>query len=351
MLALRLTALLYAAVPPAPPLDELFARVDASVVTVRVGMKQTAETDTQSVVSFSIMTGSGVLVLVQDGAGWVVTAAHVVEDAEAVQVLWRDGVQADARVISLSRTEDLALLKVTTLPDKPVVAKLGDSEALRPGMRLFAIGAPFGLEHSLTAGIVSALRNNPQRGLTPRRLLQTDVPINQGNSGGPLFNEAGEVVGIASFILSQSGGSMGLNFAVPSNAVRARLFDAALPWIGVSLRFIPRDVAEIFNWPFEAGFLVEKVRPGSAAERAGLRGGMVEAVVGGNPVWLGGDFIVKVNGVDADSTERIGEVLKGLKGGDVIHYAVMRGGRLGTVDVTVPDGLALPRLAPLKTGR
>lgn len=338
MLSAATLSLLLAA---APSLDELFTKVDGSVVTVRVGTRHTVETESSAVLAVSIGTGSGVLV---HPAGYVVTAAHVVEDSNAIECVWRDGFKAEATIVSLSRTEDLALLKVAALPPKPVVVALGDSEALKPGMRLFAIGAPYGLDHTLTSGVVSALRSNLQRGLMPKKLVQTDLALNQGNSGGPLFNDAGEVVAIASFMLSKSGGSVGLNFAVPSSTVRTRLFEHALPYIGVSLRYIPRDVAEIFNWPVESGFLVEHVRAGSAAEKAGLKAGPVSADVAGNQVMLGGDLIVKVNGVDTGSTEKVAQVLRTLKGGDVIHYDVLRGGKPATVDVTVPDGLEIPAL-------
>ncbi|MFZ5444877.1 MAG: S1C family serine protease [Myxococcota bacterium] len=337
-----LSLCLLASLSAAPlPLEQLFPKVDPAVVTVRVGTKSFSESESGAVMAVSIVTGSGVLV---HGDGYVVTAAHVVESADAVQVLWADGFKADATVVSLSRTEDLALLKVAAVPAKATVAVLGDSAALRPGMRLFAIGAPYGLDHTLTAGVVSALRSNERRGLLPRHLLQTDVPINQGNSGGPLFNERGEVVGIASFMLSQSGGSVGLNFAVPSNTVRARLFDEALPYIGVSLRFIPKDVAELFNWPVDAGFLVEAVRPASAAEKAGLRGGSVPSEVGGNRVQLGGDLIVSVNGVPASETTKVAAVLRALKAGELIRYEVLRAGRGGVVEVPVPAGLSVPSL-------
>ncbi len=340
MLSLALLCFLSAA-----PLEELFVKVDPAVVTVRVGTKSLTQNDNGAVMAVSIITGSGVLV---QADGFVVTAAHVVESADAIEVHWLDGFKSTAKVVSLSRTEDIALLKVEATPAKAVVASLGDSSALKPGMRLFAIGAPYGLEHTLTAGVVSALRSNERRGLMPRNLLQTDVPINQGNSGGPLFNDRGEVVGIASFMLSQSGGSVGLNFAVPSNTVRARLFDEALPYIGVGLRFIPRDVAEIFNWPVEAGFLVESVRPESAADKAGLRAGAVSSEVGGNRVQLGGDLIVTVNGVPAIETAKVAQVLRALKPGELIHYELLRGGRPGSVDVAVPAGLAVPLLAKPK---
>ncbi len=329
------------------PLEDVFPRVDASVVTIRVAERIASQTEERALVAVTLGTGSGVLV---HASGFVVTAAHVVEDADSIEVHWNDGFKADAVIVSLSRSEDLALLKVASVPPKVVVAKLGDSDALKPGQRVFAIGAPYGLEHTITAGVVSALRGNWQRGLMPRHLVQTDVPINQGNSGGPLFSEVGEVVGIASFMLSKSGGSVGLNFAVPSNTVRARLFEQALPWIGVSLRYIPKDVAQVFNWPVESGFLVEKIRPGSAADKGGLKAGMAPSNVGGNEVVLGGDLITAVNGVDTLKPDDVAQVLRSLKPKDAIHYQVLRGGKPMTVDVSLPESPAIPVLPTLKIG-
>lgn len=342
---LSLTALGLLCLSAAPvPLDEVFAKVDPAVVTVRVGLKQVAQTETSAVMALSIGTGSGVVL---HSGGFVVTAAHVVEDADAIEVLWKDGFATSAAIVTLSRSEDLALLKVAELPKALAVAKLGDSDALAPGRRVFAIGAPMGLEHTLTAGVVSALRKNVGDGFGPRTLVQTDVPINQGNSGGPLFNEAGEVVGIASFILSTSGGSMGLGFAVPSNTVRRRLFEQALPYVGVSLRYITRDIAEVFNWTAESGLLVEKVRPGSIAAKAGLKGGVVTARVAGAEVYLGGDLILRVNGEDTAKPERIGALLKGAKAGDTLTYELLRGGKLMQVKLTLPELVQAPALPPL----
>lgn len=337
MISLALLAL----VSSAAPLEELFVKVDPTVVTVRVATKTLTESPGGAVMVVALITGSGVLV---HADGYVVTAAHVVESAELVEVHWLDGFKSAAKVVSLSRTEDIALLKVESTPAKAVVAVVGDSSLLKPGQRLFAIGAPYGLEHTLTAGVVSALRSNERPGLIPKHLVQTDVPLNQGNSGGPLFNEKGEVVGIASFMLSQSGGSVGLNFAVPSNTVRTRLFEEALPYIGVGLRFIPRDVAEIFNWPVEAGFLVESVRPESPAAKAGLLAGAVSSEVGGNHVQLGGDLIITVNGVPASDPTKVAQTLRALKAGDLIRYDVLRGGKPGHVEVAIPGGLGVPTL-------
>jgi len=340
--ATALSLLLLSAAPGA--LEDVFARVDGAVVTVRVGMRHMAQSETTAVMAVSVGTGSGVVV---HKDGYVVTAAHVVEDAEVIEVQWKDGTTSRATVVTMSRSEDVALLKTDETPKAMTVATLGDSDALVQGKRVFAVGAPMGLEHTLTSGVVSALRTNPEKGFGPRKLIQTDVAINQGNSGGPLFNEAGEVVGIASFILSTSGGNMGLGFAVPSNTVRRRLFEQALPYVGVSLRYITRDVAEVFNWTAESGFLVEKVRPGSVAAKAGLRGGVVTAKVADGEIILGGDLILRVNNLDTAKPDAIGAMLKGLKAGDTITYDVLRGGKLEQVTMTLPSLVPVPALPPL----
>lgn len=323
------------------PLEQVVQKVDGSVVTVRVAEKRTSEKS----VSITTGTGSGVLVHAE---GWVVTAAHVVDEADLIEVEFVDGAASVAEIVTLSRTEDLALLKVEKPPKKATVAALGDSDALKPGMRLFAIGAPMGLTHTVTSGVVSALRTDTRKGLHPSRLIQTDVPINQGNSGGPLFNEAGEVVGIASFIASRSGGSVGLNFAVPASTVKARLFDAPLPWIGVSVRFVPKEFAEVMNWPIEAGLLVEKVKSGGPADKAGLHGGMIEAEIRGTAVILGGDLVLKVNGLPTSDSQAIGRSLAGLQPGDVIRYEVLCAGSAKTIEVPLPKLAKVPALTPVK---
>ncbi len=318
-------------------LDQVVQRVDAAVVTVKVAEKKSTENSVSIMRAF----GSGVLV---HPDGWIVTAAHVVEEADLIEIEFVDAPKTTAEVVSLSRTEDIALLKAETPPKKPVVATLGDSEALKPGMRLFAIGTPLGLTHTVTSGVVSALRTDSSQGLHPSKLLQTDVPINQGNSGGPVFNESGEVVGIASFIASKSGGSMGLNFAIPSSTVRSRLFDSPLPWVGVAVRSVPKGFAEVMNWPPEAGMLVEWVKPGGAAAKAGLHGGMIEAEVKGTAVKLGGDLVLKVNGLPATDAPAIGKALAAMKAGDSISYEVLCAGTAKTIEVPLPK---LPRVPAL----
>ncbi|MBS1150926.1 MAG: trypsin family protein [Myxococcaceae bacterium] len=323
-------------------LEAVFEKVDPSVVTVRVGLKTTEEGPDGYLLKVVVGTGSGILV---HADGFVVTAAHVVEGAEQIVVQFKDGTQAEGAVVSLSRTEDLALLKVSEVPTSPAVAVLGNSDLLKVGQPVFAIGTPLGLGHTLTAGLISSIRTGKTQGLRPGNVIQTDAALNQGNSGGPVFNERGEVVGIASYIATTSGGSQGLGFAVPSNTVRKRLFDNPLPWLGLSLRHLPADVCALFNWPYASVMLIERVAAGSAGAKAGLRGGSVDAVIGGNPVSLGGDVIVKVGPFDASETEKIGLALAGLKAGDKVHYTVMREGKLLETDVEVPARIVLPKLA------
>jgi len=321
--------------------EAAFERVDSSVVTLRVGLTQKKDSGNGYELKVGYGTGTGV-VLHPDG--FIVTAAHVVEEAEPIVVELRDGVTLQAEIVTLSRTEDLALLKVEGLPKNVAVAPLGDSDAVKVGQPVFSIGTPLGLTHSLTAGVVSGLRQDEHQGLYPGHVIQTDAALNQGNSGGPLFNEKGEVIGICSYIASTSGGSMGLGFAVPSNVARRRLFEHPIPYLGVSLRHLNAQVMGLFNLPYPAGMLIELVRPGSAAQKAGLKGGSIDATIGGNVVKLGGDLILKVGDLDAQETEKIGEYLVGMKEGASVHYTILREGKQLTVDVPVPRRVTVPKL-------
>lgn len=270
------------------------------------------------------------------------------DQARAVML---EAIREGYRPLTLSRPdpdlEELAKAAAAEA-DKPEQKEKGKDLKvdLKPRYAMPSIGAPLGLKHTLTAGVVSALRDDP-RALVPRQIIQTDAALNSGNSGGALFNYKGEVVGVASYIATLSGGSMGLGFAVPSNTVRNRLFENALPYLGTSLRYIPKKYADIFNWPVD-GLLVERVEDGSPAAGAGLRGGQVDALVDGTPVRLGGDYILKVGELESNKRAEVAAYLHGLKEGDTIRYTVMREGRVGTVDVKVgkfPPLPAMPKAA------
>jgi len=327
-------------------LDAVFEKVDPAVVMVRVPVKH-SEGDETNGFRLEVLIGYGAGVLLHEG-GFVATAAHVVDQAELIEVHWKDGTKCLATIVTLSRTEDLALLKAETVPKGIVPPKLADIGTVKVGQPVFAVGRPRGYAHSMSAGIISSVRNDPAQGLRPGHVIQTDAAMNPGNSGGPLFNEKGEVVGIASFIFSKSGGSEGLGFAIPSHIIKKRLFEKPLPYLGVGLRILPQPVMELFNWPYPGALLVETVRPDSPAARAGLQGGVVDVMVAETPVKLGGDLILKVGPHDAWKTDDIGAYLATLKPGDAIEYRVLRKGQLIDVSVPVPPREAIPALGPAK---
>lgn len=315
----------------------LYARVAPAVVTVISPRPDGA-----------VEIGSGVVVHKE---GWIVTAAHVVEDNEqAIVRLHEAGEPARAIVVSISRTEDVALLKLTAaLPKGVVPVRFGNSDALKVGDWVGCVGTPFGLEETFTTGIISAIRDDhgDKWSLGPKRVIQTDAAINQGNSGGAVFNGRGEVVGIASSILSPSkeAGSVGLGFAVPSNIVKKRLFEEPLPALGVMLRRIPEELGRALHWDVPGGaLLVEKVIPDSPAAKAGMRGGFVPSSLAGYEVLLGGDIIIGVGPHTTEDGASIAKYLRALKPGDTLTYTVVRESHRGKVDVVIPNHPPVPRL-------
>lgn len=311
--------------------EELFQATAPSVVTIFV------ESGGQ---------GSGVI-LHRDG--FIATAAHVVEREGSIEVQFNDESTAAAEIVTLSRTHDLALLKVEEIPASAEVARLGNSGRLEIGQPVFAIGTPRGLRYTMTTGIVSGLRVDHSSSivLMPDEVLQTDIALNPGNSGGPIFNLDGEVVGITSYALSSgdSVDNVGLNFAVTSNMVRRRLFERPIPYIGVSLRRIPADVAESLNWPWGECLLVEYVHPGTPADEAGLRGGTIPVTIGDVEVQMGGDVIVRVGEYTPDESEAIHAYLQGLEKGDDLVYEVIREGQTQRIKVQIDRTIEVPSLA------
>lgn len=233
---------------------------------------------------FSI--GSGFII---SGDGYVLTNHHVVEGAEEIKVKLSDRREFKAKIVGSDPQSDVAVLKITA-GDLPYL-RTGDSKALKPGQWVVAIGSPFGLDHSVTAGIVSAVgRANPYANQRYVPFIQTDVAINRGNSGGPLLNTRGEVVGINSQIFSNSGGYMGVSFAIPmdvamnvTNQLKAS-GEVRRGQIGVAVNAVNADAVKGFNLPDTRGALVTDVRAGSPAEKAGIEPGDVIRSVDGSPI-------------------------------------------------------------------
>ena len=313
----------------APTISELFQRVDPAVVEITTVQQVAADQGPARRVSTGAL-GSGFLI---SADGQIVTASHVVQVADEVSVRFVTGDVVTARVINSAPNADVALIKASSVPEgiKPVV--LGDSDTAQVGDQVFVIGAPYGIAHTLTVGHVSARRTPSQLfgGFEQVEILQTDAAINQGNSGGPMFNMRGEAIGVVSHILSTSGGFQGVGFVITSNLARQVLLDDPSPWTGLDGVFIEGPMARALNVPQRAGILVEGVAAGSPASAIGLQAGSLKANVGGQSFTLGGDVILAINGIvigAPDFSRRIDERNKSLADNDYFVIRVLRNGNV-----------------------
>jgi S1-C subfamily serine protease len=312
---------------PETTLGELYRKVSPSVVVIRARGK---EVSTGGVVRFGEI-GSGVLVT-EDGK--VVTASHVVHGMEdiTVEFLGREAVRA--RVIGFQPGADLALLQLDVVPPNPPVSTMiADSDSVGIGDPVFIIGAPYGLTYALTRGIVSAhwKPNTVNREFPLAEFFQTDATINTGNSGGPMFNSAGEVIGIVSHMISKSGGSEGLGFVVTANTARKLLFEKRSFYLGVDGQIVSGPMANLLNVPQAGGYLVKTVVKDSLAERLGLVGGDRSATIDGQQLVLGGDIILTAQGIELgtiDDLIRAAKAIRDQPPGREVHMRVLRGGKV-----------------------
>jgi S1-C subfamily serine protease len=310
-----------------PTIAELFQKVDGAVIEITTVQQVVADQGPARRVSSGGL-GSGFLISPE---GLIVTAAHVVQVADDVSVRFVTGDVVNAKIVASDPSADVALIKAEAVPQgiEPVV--LGDSDSAMVGDQVFVIGAPYGISHSLTAGHVSARRTPSQLfgGFEQVEILQTDAAINQGNSGGPMFNMKGEAIGIVSHILSTSGGFQGVGFVITSNLARQVLLDDPTPWSGLDGVLIEGPMARALNLPQRAGILVEGVAAGSPASAIGLHAGSLNAQIGGQTFTLGGDIILAIHGIiigAPDFSKRIEEKSRSLKGDDQFVLRVLREG-------------------------
>lgn len=275
--------------------------------------------------------GSGALIS-QDGK--IMTVAHLVQAASVIKVKFQGGQVIDAHVVASAPLADVALLQLEHVPQDVVVAKLGDSSRTSIGDQVFVVGAPYGLAHTLTVGHLSARhkQNVVVGGFETGELFQTDAAVNQGNSGGPMFNMAGEMIGVVSHILSKSGGFEGLGFAVTSNTAKQLLLKEHAFWTGFEGSVLAGPLAGIFNLPQPFGVLVEHVADNSPASRLGLRAGTVPARIGAQGLLLGGDIILSIMDIplaQSDGTyRRIQAQLRCVNPGETITVSVLRMGEV-----------------------
>jgi S1-C subfamily serine protease len=285
--------------------------------------------------------GSG---FVLDKSGHVLTNYHVVENANrGVEVQLSNKHKYTAKVIGTDRTHDLALLQIDAPNLQPVT--LADSNDLSVGQKVYAIGNPFGLAGTMTRGIISSIRSiRGAEGAPIEDAIQTDAAINPGNSGGPLLNSRGEVIGINTMIASNGAEqSSGIGFAIPINTAKAVLADLTRfghlkrPSLGIVSYPIGPDLAEQMGLAADAGVLIQKVIPGGAAERAGLRGGNQQAYLGNTPIMIGGDLIVAIDGQQVTDPQDISAIMDNHQAGDTISVTILRGRRQMTLKLILGE--------------
>lgn len=284
--------------------------------------------------------GSG-FILTKEGL--ILTNNHVIGNAQRLEVMLSDKHKYKARVLAVDKNHDLALIKIDAPNLTPVT--LSDSRNLVVGQRVYAIGNPFGLNGTMTRGIISAIRSirGPQ-GNPIEDAIQTDAAVNPGNSGGPLLNSRGEVIGITTLIASNGADqSSGIGFAIPVNTARAMLDDYAKygyirrPTLDIVTIPIGPDIAEQIGLPSDYGILIERVLPGGAAEKAGLHGGTQRAYQGNLPVMLGGDLIVAMDGDEITSPQDLAAAMNSHRAGDTVTVTIFRGRKRMDVKVTLGD--------------
>ena len=304
----------------------LYDRVHQGVVTIKVTTPE------------GQALGSGFVI---DGEGHIVTNDHVVDGASSISVEFSDGSTYDAQLVGTDASTDIGVIKVDAPSSELTPLQLGDSGALQVGDEVVAIGSPLGLNETVTSGIVSALHRTitSPNNFSINDAIQTDAAINHGNSGGPLLDLQGQVIGINSQIESDSGGNDGIGFAVPSNTVQSVVSQLIATgkvqhaYLGVGIATITDALSSQLGLP--AGVEVTQVTPGGPADDAGLKAADATTVVGGQEFPTGGDVITAVDGKAVSTSEELQSVIGAVKPGDSASITYSRDGSEHTVQVTL----------------
>ncbi len=286
--------------------------------------------------------GSGSII---DTDGHILTNHHVIRDSTKLEVTLSDGSKWPARLVGVDPDNDLAVIKVDAPKGKLTLIPMGDSSDLQIGQKVLAIGNPFGLGQTLTTGIISSLGRSirSEAGTLIEDVIQTDAAINPGNSGGPLLDSKGKIIGINSAIISPTGASVGIGFAVPVNTAKRILPDliskgrVSYPWIGASIYPLIPEFAKFLGLEVERGAVIAEVVAGGPSHRAGLKGGDRVVQVGNSLIPVGGDVITEMDGKKVTSSDELIRMIRDHRPGDRVELKLLRNGKFLRIKVTLDE--------------
>jgi serine protease Do len=329
----------------AQQLRDAFRKVSQAVVIVRTKRVEVAPSADEPL-AITDGLGSGVLI---SNDGKVLTAAHVVQTADVASVEFSDGQIISARVMGSDIRSDVALLQLKEMPKGVAPVMIGDSDKVQVGDEIFVIGAPYGISQTLSVGHLSGRHRMPGS-TTSVEFLQTDAAINTGNSGGPMFDIEGNIIGIVTSIMSHSGGSEGLAFATAANTAKQLLLEGKPFWSGIDGLVVTGALAKALSVPQAAGVLVQRIGDGSIGSRLGINPGTLRITIQGADILLGGDVILDVNNIGVidprsaqslgsftsdENYERIYNSVAALKPGDPLVVTVFREGKVLKLTTTI----------------
>lgn len=286
--------------------------------------------------------GSGSII---DTGGHILTNHHVIRDSSKLEVTLSDGSKWKAKFVGADPGNDLAVIKIDAPREKLTVIPMGDSSILEVGQKVLAIGNPFGLGQTLTTGIISSLGRSirSEAGNLIEDVIQTDAAINPGNSGGPLLDSEGRIIGINSAIISPTGASVGIGFAIPVNTAKRILPElirkgyVSYPWIGASVFPLIPEFAKFLGLKVERGAMIMEVVRGGPADKAGLRGGDRQVQVGNVMLPVGGDVITEFDGEKVTSSDELIRLIRARRPGDRVALKVLRNGKFLTVNINLGE--------------
>ncbi|GGI56986.1 2-alkenal reductase [Winogradskyella haliclonae] len=316
-------------------LSEVYNKVSPAVVAIFTQEETlTTTNDNKTVVSTKNGLGSGFMITNK----LVVTAAHVVKVPEKLIVQFSDGETIPAKVVTSYEAADIALIELFIPKINAVTVSFGDSGSMKIGNQVFVVGVPLGVGFSMSSGYISAFKKESlgENPFTTTDFIQTDAAINQGNSGGPMFNLKGEVIGIVSHIKTKSGGSDGIGFATSSNLAAKLLLNNKMPWFGAEFHTLKDKEAKIFNLPQKYGLLVQRVASSSIFDKMGVKGGDTEISIGNQKFIAGGDIILAFNSIRFELSDeallKLADFAKSIGDKPKFNITVLRAGKLLTLE-------------------